>query len=118
MELNAPKSLPHLRNADALRVFAQRLARLMYLRRVCEPDHPVLSVENELIEMAKSKLQEYIFVNVPANQTKMYGILIQSWIKSIALERAVSSDEDDSVKERVMEAIMAEDLSKLVPFVH
>ncbi len=43
---------------DHIRVYSGRVARLLFLKKYCEEGHPVLETELNLVEMARSKLQE------------------------------------------------------------
>lgn len=52
------------RRQKDLAVYARRMARLLFLRRHVEEDHPVLAAENILIEMARSKLLEGLLASV------------------------------------------------------
>ena len=47
-------------STDVFRIYACRLARRLYLQRKCGPDHPVLIIEYQLVEMASSRLAEII----------------------------------------------------------
>ena len=55
-----PETSVNSKDTDVFRVYACRLARKLYLQRKCEPDHPVLVIECQLIEMALSRLAEII----------------------------------------------------------
>jgi hypothetical protein len=52
---------------DVFKVYASRFARKLYLQRKCEPSHPVLEIENYLVEMALSRLNE-IMLATKANR--------------------------------------------------
>lgn len=90
----------------------------MLLRNRCEAGHPVLSVEMDLVEMAKSKLQEHLMSRYSSDSRRLLKPLLESWIRATAQERILSFDEDDSVKETVMVAIQNENLEDVVPSVH
>ena len=55
------------KSTDVFKVYSSRLARKLYLRRKCEPDHPVLVIECQLVEMALSRLAE-IVLSTKANK--------------------------------------------------
>lgn len=118
MELSVSHSFPSVRNSEAFQVFTKRLARLMFLKQICEADHPVLSTERSLVEMAKTRLQEYVFIHISNDKIKMYRPLIETWVRAVTLERVMNYNEEDSIKESVMRSIQIENLSDLIPFVH
>ncbi len=118
MELNKSQEFPSIKNSNPLKTFSHRLARLMLLRIRCEADHPVLIVEMELIEMAKSKLQEFIMTQVSKDSIRLLKPILETWIRVAAQERALSFDEDDYIKEQVLSAILSENVSDVIPTVH
>ncbi len=111
-------NFPEIRRSDIFRTFANRFARYKYLKHLCEDDHPVLIVESELVEIAKSKLQELVFTKISNDQRKVFKLLLESWIRAVAQERILGYDESDDVKEAVMISIQNESLASLFPQVH
>lgn len=49
-----------MRSTDILQTYSCRLARKIYLQEKCGNCHPVLETEGQLVEMALSKLTEFI----------------------------------------------------------
>jgi hypothetical protein len=74
------KSKPH----RSFCIYALRLARLCYLRHLCPKDHPVLITELHLVEIAQSKLREYILSNYSLEEIQMLKPSFESEIKQIA----------------------------------
>jgi len=118
MEVAKAQDFPAIRTSDVFRTFANRFARLMFLHHMCESDHPVLVVERELVEMARSKLQEYVLVRVPNERLRVLRPVLEAWVRAVAQEKILSSDEEDGVKESVMTRIQNESLADLLPQVH
>lgn len=113
-----PHDFPSIRTSDVFRTFANRLARLALLRTKCEDDHPVLAVERDLVEMARSKLQEHVMVRVTGDSRRLFRPLLESWVRSAAMERALAFDEEDSVKEAVLTSLRSEESCDVIPEVH
>lgn len=78
-----------IQRADHLRVYASRLARLLFLRRHCPEGHPVLLTEISLVGMAKSKLRERILADFGARLPEARPRIelavreaVKAWLKS------------------------------------
>lgn len=105
-------------NSDEFRTFANRFARYMFLSHVCDLNHPVLKIEIELLKIAKSKLQEFVFRSISGSQMKSFRPLFESWVKSIARKRILGFDEDDKVKELIILSIKNKNFEDLFQMVH
>lgn len=105
----------HLQDLEAFRTFTRRLARLTLLRQFCQPEHPVLRIEEDLAEMARSKLQEQILLRVPASRIRRLRPALESMIRRSAAARILSADEEDHVKESALEALEGEGFDSLFP---
>jgi len=53
-----------------INTYAMRLARLCYLKHYCSCDSIILKIEENLVEMAASKLQEYILAYYSIDSVK------------------------------------------------
>lgn len=96
---------------EPIRTFAMRLARRCSLERICSREHPVMITELHLIEMAKSKLQEYVLINVPY----ILPEVLENQIRNVASMEAASYVNDEATRRAVMRAIWREKLDDLVP---
>ncbi len=74
----------------------------MWLRCMCEPEHPVLQTELELMEMAKSSLQEAIFSSVSRDKLKVFCLTLVASVKAAAMEKTYSGQEEDALKEKII----------------
>lgn len=103
---------------DAVRTFALRLARKSLLKKLCPPDHPVLTTENQLIEAARCNLQSYL-ISIYTNDDFFNTIeKVKSDIVTIAEGRILRQVQDDSIREAVVRFIREEDLDVLVPTIN
>lgn len=99
---------------EAVRTFANRIARKVLLERL--PDgHPVKANEENLVEMARSSLQELILCH-PSRASLRPGL--EGRIRRIARDRIELSDEDDEAKAAASVTVAFMDLSDLFPVVN
>jgi hypothetical protein len=80
-----PETSVNSKSTDVFRVYACRLARRLYLQRKCEPGHPVLVIEHQLIEMALSRLAE-IMLTTKANRyiiAEAIKIRAEMWLRDL-----------------------------------
>ena len=75
------------RRPGIIEIYATRLSRLYYLKQLCYDEHPVLTTEIHLVEMAKAKLQEYILIYYPdfKSQSEMRSKVRNAVIEKIKL---------------------------------
>ena len=102
---------------QAVRTFGNRYARRMILRRSFGDSHPVLQVENNLVEMARSQLQEVILATLPNIPETTRGELVRS-LRRAASERILASEEDEEVKEDMLTDVENEDFADLFHSLH
>lgn len=98
---------------DAVRTLANRLARRRLLCRL-PAGHPVLVNEEDLVEMAKSRLQELMMCH-PGRARHSTRLLVERSIREAAVERAMRADSDYEDRADVVRDIMSMDLSDLFP---
>ena len=113
MELNHTLKI---KQSDQIRVFATRIARQHFLRKFCDNDHPVLSIEYDLISMARSKLQEYILLNIPISH-ELKNIL-DKCVKDLAFEKTMALELEDDDKIEIIRSIMEENFDDLIPTIN
>lgn len=97
---------------ESMRTYASRLARLCFLKQKCEQDHPVLLTEQELVEMAKSRLQEQAAIKFGASLESKAHILASS-VRGIAAKWVACSLDDEDERESVLTAIHQDDVAGL-----
>lgn len=97
---------------ESIRTYASRLARLCFLRRRCDGDHPVLLTEVELVEMAKSRLQEQAVLRFGRSLDSRAHILAAT-IRRVAAKWITCSLEDEDERELVLVELSQEDVASL-----
>lgn len=97
----------------AIRTLANRMARQLLTSRLPK-GHPVRDSEDDLVEMARSRLQELMLCH-PARSSHATRKHTEGRIRGAAIEWVMRSDEDDHVKEALAGALMSADLADLFP---
>jgi hypothetical protein len=102
---------------DVLHTYACRVARRLLLRSSCEEDHPVLAIEEDLIEMAKARLQEFLLASFPDDPTivRLSAIIA---VKRVAASRIRAADIDQIVKRDLLGQLSEMSMEDLIPQVH
>ena len=96
-----------------VKVYATRLARLYFLQHACSDNHPVLVAEQQLIEMARSKLQESLLASFSVDEILKTRPYIVWWIRSIAKIRACSHIDGEKAQKAVTLSIDGDKLDDL-----
>ena len=99
---------------QAVRVFTSRLARRAVLRRSCPSGHPVLAIEDDLIEMARSKLQEHMLSSYPEGVVPALREEIRSAMRLIARERVTKYGEDEPLRTELVDEVCSEPMDVLL----
>jgi len=79
--------------------FVARYVRRMLMKRLCSPDHPMLSVEDVLVSMAARRLRGQV-VDEPG-MVKVCGAV---------MKRIMALDEDDQVKGELLRSVRSSDI--------
>ncbi len=95
-------------------MFAIRLARRALLRRFCSADHPVLTIEEDLVEMARSKLQEHILSHYLKEDAPGLEGAVRALMRAAAVEKASKFAEDESVRMELVEEVCSEPIGKML----
>ena len=111
-------SVPELGELDLLQTYASRVARRMLLMRFCGEGHPVLAIEEDLIQMAKSRLQEFLLASFDSDRLDLVRPLLSSVVRKVAYSRIMASDADHEVKESLLEELQDMPMEDLLPPVH
>lgn len=99
-----------LQDSDAFKTFTRRFARRLLLKQHCHTkDHPVLMIEEDLTEMARSKFQEQLLAKIPSTRLKRLKSIIEKMIQKAVQERILFADEEEDVKLRALDSIRTED---------
>ncbi len=117
-EVTINDPLKGARGVEVVRVYACRIARRMLLSRNCESDHPVLLIEQNLIQMAQSKLQEFLLASFPDGEQDRVKKRVSDSIRRIAANKIRSSEEDQEVKEGLIQELYSMSPNDLLPPVH
>jgi len=96
--------------AGLVGVYAARLARRAILRRYCQEDHPVLMIEEDLVEMARARLLEHVLPE--ARDSRAAAVI------GAASARVRSSEEEDHVKEAALADLSAMSFEQVLPLLH
>jgi hypothetical protein len=87
-----------LGHVPVLKSYADRVARWILLRHWCKSeDDLILAIERDLIEMAKSRLQEFLLSSFRDNADGALPIIIVA-VKRVAAQRIRTSEIDQEVK--------------------
>ncbi len=97
----------------ATKTFAARYARLCFLRRRCNDDHPVLITEVQLVEIARTKLREQLLIRYGSVGMQSRELKISVVIKSMARRCIESTLDDEFERDQVLELIESGDLSEV-----
>lgn len=106
-----------LGGVDVLHTYACRVARRLLLKLSCDEEHPVLQIEENLIEMAKSRLQEFLLSAFPEDKSivRLSAIIA---VKRVAASKIIAADVDKSVKQGLLNQLYAIPMDDLVPSIH
>jgi hypothetical protein len=113
--MNVTSNVSNTRNAEIIHTYACRIARRLLLRLSCEIGHPVLSIEEDLVEMAQSRLQEYLITSNDPKIAKMSALIL---IKRIAASKILNADVDIEIKENLLEQINCLSIDDIIPQLH
>ncbi len=117
-EVTTNDPLRGIRGTEVVRVYACRIARRMLLSRNCEADHPVLLIEQDLIQMAQSKLQEFLLASFVDGDQEKVKTRVSDSIRKIAAAKIRSSEEDQDVKDALVHELYLMDSNDLLPPIH
>jgi hypothetical protein len=101
-------ALDRSKGVEAIRLLAGRLARRAHLRKYCSADHQVLEIEEELIEMATSKLRAFILSSFSRDEILLLRQPVEKAIRDFAAQKALSYDDDPSTVDSIADACSAE----------
>jgi len=96
-----------------LEKYAIRFARLCLLRCFCPPDHPILVTEIQLVDMARSKLQEEFLSRLSTDALARARSDLEFEIKQAAKDWVFVQPVDANIIATVLEAVDREDLDRL-----
>lgn len=102
----------------AVRTYALRIARRCFLSHFCSDDHPVYRTELDLVEMARSALQEQILASIPAAGIPAAKTGIESRIRLIARKRIGAFSENEDILKNAIEALAKESFEDLFSYKH
>ena len=102
---------------EELQTYACRVARKLLLLCSCEEGHVVLVIEEDLIEMAKARLQEFLLSAFPEDQSIVRLSAIVA-VKRVAASKIIAADIDTSVKKSLLAQLQEMPMEDLVPQVH
>jgi hypothetical protein len=102
---------------DELHTYACRIARKLLLMSACEEGHPVLAIEEDLIEMAKAKLQEFLLGAFPDDPTIVSLSAIVA-VKRVAASKIIASDIETAVKRSLLVQLNEMSMEDLMKPVH
>jgi hypothetical protein len=95
---------------SAIEVCSVRIARKVILKRYCPDAHPVIEVENQLVEMAAAKLIEI----VGSKDSNLEEAALM--IRNSAAIKVRNSDEEDQTKMLAIMDIMKMKTNEILPF--
>ena len=86
---------------------------MCYLRHRCPPDHPILSTEIQLVDMARSKLQEELLLKTSVDALMRMRDDLEFEIRQVAKDWVLSHSMGEGARASVLEAVDGEDLGRL-----
>lgn len=89
----------------------------MILKKSFTESHPVLMIEDNLVEMAKSQLQESILAAMPCAKESDQKDLVISIRRAVA-DRISDSEEDDEIKAGMLLDVAREEFDDLFHPLH
>ena len=108
-----------LGDVEVLHVYACRVARKMLLgQRGLEEGHPVLVIEEALIEMARSRLQEFLLGAFKEDMTIIRLSTIAAIKRVIASKIITAYDVDMTSKRELLDKLSDMSMEDLIPQVH
>jgi hypothetical protein len=104
---------------EVLHVYACRVARKLLLgQRGLEAGHPVLTIEEDLIEMAKARLQEFLLGSFREDPAIVRLSAIVA-VKRVAASKIIAaSDIDNVAKQDLLRQLSFMPMEDLIPQVH
>lgn len=96
-----------------LKKYAVRLARLCLIRCRCEKDHPVLTTEVHLVDMARSKLREELLSRSSVDAIARMRCDLEFEIRQLAREHLEGMCTDDVVRAQAMKEVDTADLGTI-----
>lgn len=97
----------------AARILAYRLTRRAVLKRFCQEGHSVLAIEDDLVEMARSKFHEAVLIVKNSKNIPWLCELLKKMILEFASEKAAGYDEDQSVRDEIVSEVCLEALNDI-----
>lgn len=103
-----------------LRTYACRVARQLLLRAKLQnvAESQVLSTEDDLVEMAKARLQEFLLASFPDDRGTIRLAAIVA-VKKVAASKIICDhDIDTDVKQGILKELSELPMDDLIPQVH
>ena len=99
---------------EPVNTYAYRVVRRFLLRYNCEEGHPVLDLENSLIEMAKAKLQEFLLITFPDSLNEIRLNIIAA-VKRIIASKVITANIDSKTKRSILMQVNKMPMNDLIP---
>jgi hypothetical protein len=99
-----------------IKKYAERVARKHFIKIICGKNHSIFKTECNLVEMAQSRLQEMILVSYHNASINTVKPLVKNMIRSFAIKKINSYDDDKSIKDDAINSFMEEDLESVFEF--
>jgi hypothetical protein len=88
-----------------LSTYACRIARRLLLKSKCEEGHPVLAIEDDLIEMAKARFQEFLLMTFPRDDLSLTRLSAIVAVKRVAASKIRTADIDVETKRKLLDEL-------------
>lgn len=103
--------------AEVLKTFALRVARKCFLEHFCPPDHPVLSAEKDLVEVARSRMMEHLRMVFPGMKLSYVRPNVENIILQISRDRIAAHASDQDSRDSILGSVK-EEISASFPTIH
>ena len=114
----ATDNVSDISEIETLSTYACRIARRLLLRCNCEEGHPVLLIEDDLIEMARARFQEFLLMHFPPDDLNLTRLSAIVAVKRVAASKIRAADLDKSTEDHLLEQLSNMPLDDLIPRIH
>ena len=102
---------------EPVNIYAYRVVRRFLLKYSCEEGHPVLVLENSLVERAKLKLQEFLLIAFPNSLIELKSNIITA-IKQIISSKIIVARVDSKTKRNLLNKVNKMSMDDIIPIIN
>lgn len=117
-----PKKPAQVFEIEVFEIFISRMVRRLIAVQFCEPDHPVILTEEQLIARSKSQIQKHLAETVghwESSPWRIRKIVVIRHLRALAKERLLdhmnTQGLDDDAAKNVYKTILKTDFEEVFP---